>query len=130
MSQTLHAGPPGLSVVRRVEAASMRDTLHAEWTKLRTVSGPAWLLAGAIVLIVAVSAASTAAVKCPSGTACPVDTPKLSLTGIEFGQAVVAILAVLAICGEYSTGMIRITLTAMPRRSAVPATTERIIGER
>ena len=78
MSQTLHAGPPGLSVVRRVEAASMRDTMHAEWTKLRTVSGPAWLLAGAIALIVAVSAAATAAVKCPSGTACPVDTPYLS----------------------------------------------------
>ncbi len=50
LSQTLHAGPPGLSVVRRVEAASMRDTLHAEWTKLRTVSGPAWLLAGGLVL--------------------------------------------------------------------------------
>ena len=121
MSQTLHAGPPGLSVARRVAAASLRDTLHAEWTKLRAVSGPAWLLAGAIVLIVALSTAATAAVKCPSGAACPVDTPKLSLTGIEFGQAVVAILAVLAISGEYSTGMVGITLTAMPRRSAVLA---------
>jgi ABC-2 type transport system permease protein len=99
----------------------MRDALHAEWTKLRTVSGPAWLLAGLIVLTVAVSASATAAVKCPVGTACPVDTPKLSLTGIEFGQAIVAILAVLMISGEYSTGMIRITLTAMPRRSAVLA---------
>ena len=85
------------------------------------MSGPAWLLAGTIVLIVAVSAAATAAVRCPSGTACPVDTPKLSLTGIEFGQAVVAILAVLVISAEYSTGMIRITLTAIPRRSAVLA---------
>ncbi len=121
MSQTLHAGQRGLSVARRTEVTSMRDALHAEWTKLRTVSGPAWLLAGTTVLIVAVSAAATAAVKCPVGTVCPVDTPKLSLTGIEFGQAVVAILAVLVISGEYSTGMIRITLTAMPRRSAVLA---------
>ena len=32
-----------------------------------------------------------------------------------------AILAVLVISGEYSTGMIRITLTAMPRRAAVLA---------
>jgi len=56
LSQTLHAGPPGLSVVRRGEAASMRDTLRAEWTKLRTVSGAAWLLAGAIVLILSVVA--------------------------------------------------------------------------
>ena len=49
------------------------------------------------------------------------DTTKLSLTGIEFGQAVVAILAVLVISGEYSTGMIRTTLTAMPRRATVLA---------
>jgi ABC-2 type transport system permease protein len=96
-------------------------TLHAEWTKLRTVTGPAWLLAGTIAATVAASAAATAAVRCPAGTACPVDTTKLSLTGVEFGQAVVAILAVLAISGEFSTGMIRITLAAMPHRSAVLA---------
>ncbi len=121
MSQALHAGQPGLSGVRRGDVTGLQDALHAEWTKLRTVSGPAWLLAGIVVLTVAVSAAATAAVRCPTGTVCPVDTPKLSLTGIEFSQAVVAILAVLVIGGEYSTGMIRITLTAMPRRSAVLA---------
>ena len=121
MSQALHAGQPGLSVARRPEVTGMRDALHAEWTKLRTVSGPAWLLAATVVLTVAVSAAATAAVRCPTGTACLVDTPKLSFTGIEFGQAIVAILAVLMISAEYSTGMIRITLTAMPRRSAVLA---------
>jgi ABC-2 type transport system permease protein len=121
MSQALHAGQPGLSVARRMEVSGLRDVLHAEWTKLRTVSGPAWLLAGLIAATVAVSAAATAAVRCPAGTACSVDTTKLSLTGIEFGQAIVAILAVLVISAEYSTGMIRITLTAMPRRSAVLA---------
>jgi ABC-2 type transport system permease protein len=121
MSRALPAGPPGLSVARRVEVTDIRDALHAEWTKLRTVTGPAWLLAGTIAATVAASAAATAAVRCPAGTACPVDTTKLSLTGVEFGQAVVAILAVLAISGEFSTGMIRITLAAMPHRSAVLA---------
>ena len=121
MSHALNAGPSHLPVARRLDMAGTGDALHAEWTKLRTVAGPAWLLVGTIVLTVVVSAAATAAVKCPSGTACPVDTTKLSLTGIEFGQAIVAILAVLAISAEYSTGMIRITLTAMPRRSAVLA---------
>ncbi len=100
---------------------SQARPLHAEWTKLRTVAGPAWLLAATAVLTIAVSAAATAAVTCPSGTACPVDTAKLSLSGVDFGQAVVAILAVLAISGEYSTGMIRVTLTAMPRRTTVLA---------
>ncbi|WP_406429359.1 hypothetical protein [Streptomyces sp. NBC_01589] len=45
----------------------------------------------------------------------------LSLTGIHLGQTVVAILAVLMISGEYSTGMMRTTLTATPRRSTVLA---------
>ena len=121
MSQAVHAGQPGLSGARRLDMTGLRDALHAEWTKLRTVAGPAWLLAGTIVATVAVSTAATAAVRCPSGTGCPVDTTKLSLTGIQAGQAIVAVLAVLAISGEYSTGMIRITLAAMPHRSAVLA---------
>jgi ABC-2 type transport system permease protein len=96
-------------------------TLHAEWTKLRTVPGTVWLLAATMVLTVAVSTAAAAATRCPAGTSCPVDTTRLSLTGVQFGQAVVAILAVLGISSEYSTGMIRTTLTAMPRRAAVLA---------
>jgi ABC-2 type transport system permease protein len=95
--------------------------MRAEWTKLRTVPGTAWLLAATIVLTVAVSTAEAAATRCPAGTSCPVDTTKLSLTGVQVGQAVVAILAVLGISSEYSTGMIRATFTAMPRRAAVLA---------
>ena len=121
MSQSLSAERPGLPGALHAGWASLPNALHAEWTKLRTVAGPAWLLAATAALTVAVSAAATAAVRCPSGIACPVDTTKLSLSGVQLGQAVVAILAVLAISGEYSTGMIRITLTAMPSRSAVLA---------
>jgi ABC-2 type transport system permease protein len=101
-------------------AATFRAVLHAEWTKLRTVAGPAWLLAALVTLTIAVSALAIASNTCPSG-ACPVDEAKLSLTGIQFGQAVVAVLAVLAISTEYSTGMIRITLAATPRRTTVLA---------
>jgi ABC-2 type transport system permease protein len=97
------------------------NTVRAEWTKLRTVPGTPWLLAATMVLTVAVSIAATAGTRCPAGAACPLDTTKLSLTGVEFGQAVVAVLAVLGISGEYSTGMIRATFTAMPRRAAVLA---------
>ena len=98
-----------------------RYALQAEWTKLRTVSGPAWLLIGAAALTIAVSAAAVGATRCPQGMICPVDTTKLSLTGVQFGQAVVAILAALMISDEYSTGMIRVTLAAMPARHAVLA---------
>ena len=128
MRQAVPAGRPGQPVGLHEGWASLPNALHAEWTKLRTVAGPAWLLAATVVLTVVISTAATAAVRCPAGIACPVDTTKLSLTGVEFGQAVVAILAVLAITGEYSTGMIRTTLVAMPRRSAVLAAKAAIVG--
>jgi ABC-2 type transport system permease protein len=95
------------------------QALHAEWTKLRTVAGTFWLLAAAIALTITVGTAAAAATQCPAGLACPVDTAKLTLTGVQLGQALIATLAVLTISGEYSTGMIHITLTAIPRRPAM-----------
>jgi len=106
----------------------MTQALRAEWLKLRTVSSSAWLLAAIIVLTIAISVAAVASDRCPAGLSCPVDTIKLSLTGTQFGQAVVAIFAVLPVCNEYSTGMIRVTLAAMPRRSAVLAAKTVIVG--
>jgi len=100
---------------------SLRYALHAEWTKLRTVSGPGWLLLGIAVLIIAVSTAAVGATHCPQNLTCQLDTTKLSLTGVQFGQAVVAILAVLTISNEYSSGMIGTTLAAMPRRHTMLA---------
>ena len=94
--------------------------LHAEWTKLRTVASTGWLLLGAAVVTVAVSAAADAAAICPSG-GCQADPARLSLTGVQAGQVIVAAFAVLAISNEYSTSMIRVTLTAMPRRVTVLA---------
>jgi ABC-2 type transport system permease protein len=112
----------------RAAGTALTDALHAEWTKLRTVSGPSWLLLAVAVLTVVISTAAVGATHCPVTMQCAVDTTKLSLTGIQFGQAVVAILAVLAICNEYSTGMIRVTLAAMPRRWTVLAAKATIIA--
>jgi ABC-2 type transport system permease protein len=97
----------------------MIEALYAEWTKLRTLTGTAWLLIGAIALTIGVSAAVAAAThQSPDGGGVQ-DPTKLALTGIELGQAVIAVLAVLAISEEYGTGMIRTTLAAMPRRLAL-----------
>ena len=89
--------------------------LHAEWTKVRTSPGTVWLLLALGLVIVAVGAIAAAGVGC-AAPGCPVDTARISLTGVQVGQAVVAILAVLAMGGEYSNGLIRTTLTALPRR--------------
>ena len=104
MSRTLHA-----------------RTLHAEWTKLRTAGGTGWLLLAVVVLTAAVGLAVAGSATCHVVGGCGQDPAKLSLTGVYLGQAVVAIIAVLAISGEYGTGMIRLTFAAMPCRLSVLA---------
>ena len=91
------------------------QALHAEWTKFRTMAGQSWLLAGIVTLTVAVGVAAASAAHCRSAT-CGIDPASVSFTGIYPGQAVAAVAGVLAIGNEYSTGMIKLSLTAMPRR--------------
>ena len=102
-------------------AAGAKQALQAEWTKLRTSPGTGWLLLGVVALTAGLGIlADAATAKCPAGVCLP-DPTRTSLIGIDLSQAVVAVLAVLVISGEYGTGMIRVTLTAMPRRTAVLA---------
>jgi ABC-2 type transport system permease protein len=105
---------------RRVPSAAggLKQTLHAELVKTRTLPGTVWLLLAVVALTVAVGSATAAAVACPASS-CGQDPARAVLSGIDLSQAIVAILAVLAISGEYSTGMIRVTLIAMPRRITV-----------
>jgi ABC-2 type transport system permease protein len=96
----------------------MTGALRAEWTKLRTLPSTAWLLAVAVALTIAVSAGVAAATRISSGGPGH-DPTKVALLGVELGQAVIAVLAVLAVSEEYGTGMIQVTLAAMPRRLVV-----------
>jgi ABC-2 type transport system permease protein len=100
------------------DTRSFATALRAEWTKLRTLAGTWWLLLAVIALTAAVGAGAASAVSCQAA-GCGQDPAKVALSGIDLSQTLVAILAVLAISGEYSTGMIRTTLTAMPRRLSV-----------
>ena len=89
--------------------------VHAEWTKFRTVAGPSSLLAAVVGLTVAVGAAAASVARCQSAR-CGIDPATVSFTGIYPGQAVAAVAGVLAIGNEYGTGMIKLSLTAMPQR--------------
>jgi ABC-2 type transport system permease protein len=104
----------------------MSRAVAAEWTKLRTVPGTPWLLLGVIVATAALGVAADAATRCPSG-GCPVDPAKVSLTGIYLSQAVVVVFAAAVISAEYGSGMITVTLAAMPRRTAVLAAKAAVI---
>jgi ABC-2 type transport system permease protein len=105
----------------------MTAALRAEWTKLRTSPGTTWLLLAVVALTVAVNAAAAAAARCPAA-GCGQDPGKISLTGVDLGQATVAIVAVLAVSTEYSTGMIRTTLAAMPGRVTVLAAKTAVVA--
>jgi ABC-2 type transport system permease protein len=93
----------------------VKGALHAEWTKLRTVAEPGALLLGSLVLTVGLGTLVAGSASCP-GAGCATDPVRASLTGVQLGQAVMAVFGVLVVGTEYSTGMISTTLTAVPRR--------------
>jgi len=105
----------------------MSTAVHAEWIKLRTAPWTGWLLAAVIAVTAALGTAADAAARCPVG-GCHLDPAKTSLTGIYLGQAIVVVLAVTALSGEYGTGMIRVTFAAMPGRAVVLAATAAVIA--
>jgi ABC-2 type transport system permease protein len=111
---------PAARTVPAARGSSLRDGLHSEWTKLRTLPGAVWLLIAIVGLTAALGVVADAAAHCPAGR-CGIDPAKTSLTGIYAGQAIAAILGAAVITGEYGTGMIRVTLTATPARTAVLA---------
>ena len=93
----------------------MRSTVRAEWVKAFSDPGAGWLLAALAAGTVAVSAAAITTSRCPAA-GCGQDPARVSLTGVYLGQAVAAVAGVLAVGGEYGTGMIAVTLAAAPRR--------------
>jgi ABC-2 type transport system permease protein len=102
---------------------SQGRVILSEWIKLRSLRSTVWTLAVSVLIIVglgllfaAVSGAHQESHPAQSGGADPVT---LTLSGAFLAQLVVGVLGVLLITGEYSTGMIRATLTAVPRRLPV-----------
>ncbi len=105
----------------------MSDALHAEWIKQRTTPATRWLLLSSIALIVGLGTVVVLTTSYKT-TGSGQDLTKLSLVGILLGQAIIAIVAVQAITDEYATGMIHVTLTAMPRRPQVLAAKAAILA--
>ena len=107
-------GLPGLRVTQA-------RVLRSEWTKFRSLRSTVWTLLVAVVLMIGLGAlfsAVTASQYHTFGAADrlsfnPIST---SLNGTLFAQLAVGVLGVLLISGEYSTGMIRSSLTAVPQR--------------
>jgi ABC-2 type transport system permease protein len=93
----------------------VRRAIRAEWAKTWSDPGTGWLLGTLIALTVAVSAVAIGTARCPAA-GCGQDPARISLTGVYLGQAVAALVG-----SEYGTGMIRVSLTAIPRRDRLLA---------
>jgi ABC-2 type transport system permease protein len=92
--------------------------VKSEWIKFRTLRSTIWTLAITLVLIVGIVTLFSAIFASEPAEITDADGGSIVAFMIATGvaQLVVIVLAVLAITGEYSTGMIRSTLAAIPRR--------------
>ncbi|MFC1417726.1 ABC transporter permease [Streptacidiphilus cavernicola] len=117
-----HPAPSPLTSARR-PLAGFADVLFSEFWKLRSVRSTRWTLVAAVAANVVLAA--LAAVFLPSRLSAQdmasVDPIRLSLAGLHLSQIAIGVLGVLTITSEYGTGMIRTTLTAVPRRRAMLA---------
>jgi ABC-type transport system involved in multi-copper enzyme maturation permease subunit len=109
-----------------VGRAGLRGVIASEFTKIRSVRSTYWTLALLIVISAGIAAAIAAGTSSDlhnnPGNKNGFDATQVSLFAFfELGQLVIAVLGALTITSEYSTGMIRTSLTAMPRRGVVYA---------
>ncbi len=106
--------------------AGLRGALASEFTKIRSVRSTYWTLAALLVVSVGIGAAitggSAANFSHNLANKAGFDATQTSLVAFfEIGQLIIAVIAAMAITSEYSTGMIRTSLTAQPRRGTVYA---------
>ncbi|MFI1015440.1 ABC transporter permease subunit [Streptomyces sp. NPDC020965] len=121
MTTPYRQGPPPASYASPipVRRAHLGDALASEWTKIRSVRSTIWTLAVMALLLIGIGVVIALAVS--SSDAELEGQPILSLGffGVLLGSICVITLGVLTIASEYSTGMIRTTLTACPSRGRV-----------
>lgn len=105
----------------RARPANFRDALRSEWTKLTTVRSTFWSLFAAAALGIGLGAiiswAGANRYNRDAGLHFEWNATDHSLRSLTIAQLAFAILGVLIISGEYSTGMIRTSLAAVAKRS-------------
>jgi ABC-2 type transport system permease protein len=109
--------------------AGLRGTFASELTKIRSTRSTYWTLLALIVITIGFGALASFGATRGGGVHGPgFDATMHSLGGLYLGQLIIAVLGALVITSEYSTGMIRTSLTAMPRRSVVFAAKALVFG--
>ncbi|WP_030218809.1 ABC transporter permease [Streptomyces bikiniensis] len=102
--------------------ATATAVLQSEWTKIRTVSSTVWTLASALLVTVAMGAALSALLSSEfdnlsEAERLTFDPTLVSFSGTVLGQLAMVVFGVLVVGTEYSSGMIRTSLAAVPQRA-------------
>ncbi len=102
--------------------AAVPAVLQSEWTKIRTVSSTVWTLASALLVTVAMGAALSAVLNSTFDDLSELeratfDPTFVSFSGMVLGQLAMVVFGVLVVGTEYSSGMIRTSLAAVPQRA-------------
>jgi len=125
MTATL-AIPEPTSVAPAYRAPGFSDVLRAEWTKARSVPSTMWTLLVVTVLGIGLSALISAVAanhyaKSSLSDKLTWDPTSISNAGFGIAQLAIGVLGILLITSEYSSGSIRSTLAAVPRRGRLLA---------
>ena len=112
---------PRLETTGRV---AFHRVLLSEWTKLRSVRSTKWSLFAGFLLTIAFPVLFAFVTRSHWSSMSPSDRAgrhplDIALAGVNVAQLAIAVLGVLLISAEYSTGSIRSTFTAVPTRLPV-----------
>jgi ABC-2 type transport system permease protein len=125
MAATIQSQPDLTALPPASGRAGFGGTLASEFTKIRSVRSTYWTLLVLLVVSVGIGAAITAGTAANWSHMGPqdrasFDPTQASVAGLYYlGQLVIVVLGAMTLTAEYSTGMIRTSLTAMPRRTVV-----------
>ncbi|MFJ9948054.1 ABC transporter permease subunit [Kitasatospora sp. NPDC091207] len=113
--------------------ASFPAVLRSEWTKIRSVRSTVWTLALAFVVTLGIGALLSLLTnnnfnEFRGDTDIPFDATGTAFSGIILGELAIIVFGVLAIGNEYSSGMIRVTLAAVPQRGTLLAGKAVVLG--
>ena len=102
--------------------AGFGGAFRSELTKIRSVRSTYWTLFALVVVTIGIGAlACVGAVSRGADHGPLFDATQRSLAGLILGQLIITVLGALTVTSEYSTGMIRTSLTVQPRRGTVLA---------
>jgi DNA-binding CsgD family transcriptional regulator len=128
-------GRAGTDRVPRKGLAGYGRLLHSEWTKIRSVRSTFWSLAvltvtaiGLNTLIVGLAIANWNTTSAATKHMYAADPTGFLRAALQYAEIPLCVLGVLVITAEYSTGMIRSSILAVPRRVPMLAAKAAVFG--